>query len=277
MNHKIIFSTLVFIYGCQFGIDVPQAPTDASSTTADGQIDLQDTTEPLDANLDSSVVTEMNPGETDHGSLDASVLNNSEDQTQNTDDEITESEEQSEESEQPQESTTIGTGKILITEFRLRGPAGGNDEFIEIKNVGDGAINIGGWILMGASNSGTTRLRATIAESTVLAPGEYFLIAHTGFSQTSDAVTVDLTYSLGISDDGGFAIYDDEGTLIDSVGMSTECGLYEGTPLTPLVDNVDRRYIRIRNEDDQIVDTDNNLSDFMLVEQSTTTTDASPQ
>src|SRR6185295_19986446 len=52
-----------------------------------------------------------------------------------------------------------GASPILISEIRFRGPSGGNDEFVEIYNNSDGAIDISGWKLMGSSNTGPTGTR----------------------------------------------------------------------------------------------------------------------
>ena len=39
----------------------------------------------------------------------------------------------------------IGQTDAVISEFRTRGPAGSNDEFVEIFNPSNSVINIGGW------------------------------------------------------------------------------------------------------------------------------------
>src|SRR4051812_49456731 len=43
---------------------------------------------------------------------------------------------------------------VVISEFRFRGPAGGNDEFVELMNTSSGPVAIGGWQLQGCA-SGT--------------------------------------------------------------------------------------------------------------------------
>lgn len=42
----------------------------------------------------------------------------------------------------PAASTTI-----VISELRTRGPAGGNDEFVELRNISNAAVPVGGWAL----------------------------------------------------------------------------------------------------------------------------------
>src|SRR4051812_50199906 len=43
---------------------------------------------------------------------------------------------------------------VVISEFRFRGPAGGNDEFVELMNTSSGPVAIGGWEPQGCA-SGT--------------------------------------------------------------------------------------------------------------------------
>jgi len=51
---------------------------------------------------------------------------------------------------------------IVISEFRTRGTAGGNDEFVEIYNNTASPIDISGWKLLGSSNTAPTGSRATV-------------------------------------------------------------------------------------------------------------------
>jgi hypothetical protein len=44
-----------------------------------------------------------------------------------------------------------GSAQVVISEFRCRGPAGGNDEFVEIYNAGTETVDVGGWRLMAAT------------------------------------------------------------------------------------------------------------------------------
>ena len=54
------------------------------------------------------------------------------------------------------------TSGVVISEFRVRGPQGGNDEFIELYNAGSAPVGIGGWKINGSNSSGTTSTRVTI-------------------------------------------------------------------------------------------------------------------
>src|SRR5688572_15920190 len=63
-------------------------------------------------------------------------------------------------------------GDIVISEFRTRGPAGGNDEFIELRNRSSQPVDISGWRLQGcASGSGAASTRAAVGTEVRLAAG----------------------------------------------------------------------------------------------------------
>jgi hypothetical protein len=63
--------------------------------------------------------------------------------------------------------------------FRTRGPAGGNDEFVELRNVSSARVGVGGWQLQGCASGspGNAGSRATIPAGTSLAPGQHYLLA----------------------------------------------------------------------------------------------------
>lgn len=154
---------------------------------------------------------------------------------------------------------------IVIGEFRLRGPNGGNDEFVELFNRGTVAVDLGGWRFKGSSAAGVVSVRATIAAGTVLGPGCRFLLANSGGSY-SGATPADVTYGLGIADDGGVAITMADDTIVDQVGLSLGSAFGEGAPLAPLTLNQDRSYERrpaggAGND----MDSGDNAHDFVLV------------
>ena len=131
---------------------------------------------------------------------------------------------------------------IVISEFRTRGPDGGNDEFVEIYNRSDDPIDISGWLLRASNASGTMGTRATLDPSTVLGPGCYYLFTNSG--AYSDAVPGDQSYATGITDNGGLAIALPDGTPLDQVGMSAGSAFGEGTRLAQMTTSVNRSYER---------------------------------
>jgi beta-lactamase superfamily II metal-dependent hydrolase len=135
---------------------------------------------------------------------------------------------------------------IVISEFRTRGPNGGNDEFVEIYNSSDVAMDISGWQLAGSSNTAPTGIRATVPGSTSLPAREHFLFVNLGSNGYSGTVTGNLSYTTGISDNGGVALTTADGTIVDQVGVTTSALAYkEGEPLAiQLSTNTNRSYQR---------------------------------
>jgi hypothetical protein len=164
------------------------------------------------------------------------------------------------------DSDASGSGLgVVINEFRTRGPAGGNDEFIELRNDSSGSVDISGWEIHGSNNAGGTTNRRTIPSGTVLAAGCHYLL---GNSKAYTGAT-DTTYGTGITDSGGVALKQTNGTIVDQVGLSTGSAFQEGTPLASFPNgSSDRSYARAS------ADTNNNASDFSLITPSTPLTSA---
>src|SRR5512138_892527 len=72
---------------------------------------------------------------------------------------------------------------IVISEFRTRGPNGGNDEFIELYNLSSSTVNVENWTISYSSSGGTSSDRYTFPAGSSLTPGQYFLLANSdGYS-----------------------------------------------------------------------------------------------
>jgi predicted extracellular nuclease len=153
-----------------------------------------------------------------------------------------------------------GGTSIVISEFRVRGPAGGNDEFFELRNTSTQAIDISGFELQGcAGGDGNATRRAVVEDGTTLDPGESFLFANTGFS---GRVPADQTYGTGISDfaadnQSGARILDGEGAVVDGVGSPMSL-CREGMGIVTPITNTDSSFERTGGTQD----TDNNSADF---------------
>ena len=156
---------------------------------------------------------------------------------------------------------------IVISEFRVRGPNGGNDEFIELYNVSQAPVAIGGWKINGSNSSGTASTRVTITAGVVLGPGCHYLVNNSTSGLYSGLVPGDQTYSTGITDDGGIALLTAANTVVDAVGMSTGSAYKEGTVLASLGStNTNRGYERKPGgAAGSGTDTDDNASDFQLL------------
>lgn len=146
---------------------------------------------------------------------------------------------------------------VIISEFRLQGSNGSNDEFIEIFNPTSSPVNLQDWAIGGANSTGNSAVRYTFPSGISLQAGQHYLIAHTNF----DDVDADAIYLQAIADNGGVAIIDNLGNIIDSAGLSAGTVYKEGNPLSPLTGNIDQSYERQANGTN-CEDSDDNSVDF---------------
>lgn len=184
-------------------------------------------------------------------------------------------------------------GQLLISEFRLFGANGADDEFIEIFN------NSGASHTVVASGTGTGyavvasdgNVRCTIPNGTVIPDKGHFLCANSvGYSLASyPAGNADATYTLDIPANVGIALFTTDvpaelslSTRLDAVGSASETNtLYkEGTgygTLTPFFtehslyrDNCGKQGSITTfggcPSGGNVVDTNNNASDFIFVD-----------
>jgi hypothetical protein len=189
-------------------------------------------------------------------------------------------------------------GALLISEFRLRGPNGANDEFIEIYN-GSGAdhtvASVSGTGYGIAASDGVTR--CVIPNGTVIPNRGHYLCANSiGYSLASYpagngvTATADATYVTDIPDNAGIALFNNSsggaaysiGNRIDAVGSSTEANtIYrEGTGYPALlVTSINYSFYRDNcgksgsissaapcTSGGLLVDANNNATDFILVD-----------
>jgi predicted extracellular nuclease len=162
------------------------------------------------------------------------------------------------------------TTSLVISEFRTRGPLGGNDEFVEVFNPTAAAVDISGWKIRGSNASGTIGDRATFPAGTTLGPQCYFLVTNaTASTGYSGSVAGNLTYTTGITDDGGLALTRGDNSIVDQAGMSAGSAFGEGTRLASFgATNGDRAYARTPTSGS---DTGDNATDFVM------TTPSGPQ
>ncbi|MEO6224040.1 MAG: lamin tail domain-containing protein, partial [Vicinamibacterales bacterium] len=171
-------------------------------------------------------------------------------------------------------SAQSGTG-IVISEYRFRGPAGANDEFIELFNASTAPVNVSGWLLRASNNNVPPGIvtRLTIAANTVINPGCFFLAVNTAAGGYSGSVVGNQTYTVGFGDDGGLALTTASvATIVDQVGQGTVAAAFgEGTRLPAVTTNINRGIERRPGGTQGHVDTNNNRNDFQEI------TPANPQ
>jgi len=159
---------------------------------------------------------------------------------------------------------------VVISEFRVRGPNGAADEFIELYNLSSSPVAISGLLIRGSNNTAGVSTRATIPAGTTINAGCHYLITNSSTTggPYSGSVAGDLTYATGITDDGGIALTQADGTtILDAVGMSVGSAYKEGTPLASLGSgNTNQGYERKPGgASGSTQDSDDNSLDFAVV------------
>jgi hypothetical protein len=181
---------------------------------------------------------------------------------------------------------SAANGAVLISEFRLRGPNGAADEFVELYNNSDADATVtaqdssGGWTLVGESVDGAAQGSVyVIPNGTVIPARGHFLLtnatANGGYSLTT---TGDATYTLDLADNGGLALFGttdganfNAATRIDAVGFNQANGsnlFREGAGLAfaPTATGADEQYSFLRKlTSGTPQDTGDNAQDFVLV------------
>ena len=157
---------------------------------------------------------------------------------------------------------------IVISQLQPGTSAVPNDEFIELHNIGAAPVDLNGYTLVYRSSSGSNDVGPMAAwnQSTIILPGQYYLVASTSYTGTA---TPDLTYnpttcSCSLSATaGGMAIRSgpvNSGTVIDAIGWGAASNIFFENTRTaaPGSGNSQARL----NQGCQ--DTDNNANDFAV-------------
>ena|SRR5688572_7447139 len=150
--------------------------------------------------------------------------------------------------------SSIGESAVVINEFAARlGPNEACSEFVELVNTSSTEQNLGGWRIAVSGPNGSPALYTGIPIGIVIGPGCHLLIA----TQPSGLLR-DIAAQCNLPDDGGLALLNTEGAIIDQVGMSSGSEFHEGTPLEKFDTNaIGDSYSRVRN-------TENNRLDFVF-------------
>src|SRR5262245_38535799 len=135
----------------------------------------------------------------------------------------------------PAEAQTATAGQLLISEFRLRGPSGAQDEFIEIYNnsgadhtVTAGTTDGSGDGYGVAASDGVTR--CTIPNGTVIPNRGHYLCTNSASYSLAGNATGDATYTTDIVDNAGIALFNNSvgggnytlANRIDAAGSTSE-------------------------------------------------------
>jgi hypothetical protein len=178
-------------------------------------------------------------------------------------------------------------GWVVISEYRLRGPNGPNDEFIELYNTTDWPITVsvddgsGGWAL--AASDGIVRFIVPLG--TVIPPrGHYLGVNSLGYSLgnypagSGKKAAGDTSYILDIPDGSGLALFGtanpshfNNDTRVDAVGSTSSGPLYnEGGGYysygAETFADLDYSFFRNMSGNGLPHDTNNNSADFLGVD-----------
>ena len=167
------------------------------------------------------------------------------------------------------------SGQLLISEFRLSGPSGADDEFIELYNASGSRLTIQAADdssgLGVAASDGITR--CIVPNGTVIPLKGHYLCAHAG---NSLLVPADVTYSTGVNENAGIAVFNNASggasyTLanrLDAAGSTTESDpIYkEGTGYSPVNGSgLNHSLYRDLRPAGNPKDTNNNAADLVFV------------
>ena len=190
--------------------------------------------------------------------------------------------------------------QLFISEFRLRGPNGANDEFIEIHanpTLGSGGLVVAATSGTGygiAASDGVTR--CTIPNGTSLGRGRTFLCVNSvGYSlaaypsREGMTATGDATYTTDIPDNAGIALFNNNtgganyslANRVDAVGSTAETNpLYKEGAGYPALTPFSIEYSFVRDSCGKqgsitafgpcpstgfLIDTNNNATDFFFI------------
>lgn len=166
------------------------------------------------------------------------------------------------------------TAGLIISEFRLRGPNGSQDEYIELYNNTDQSITVctadgsSGWALV--SSDGITQF--VLPSGTIIPARSHYLAISAGYSLVGYA-SGDLSYALDIPENSGLALFNTAypanfttANRFDAVGFTSSNSLYrEGAGLALLGASVGEYSFLRRLNSGVSQDSGDNAADFYFV------------
>jgi hypothetical protein len=152
-------------------------------------------------------------------------------------------------------NTGAVTSPLIISELRVRGPSGANDEYVEVYNNSDTSTTVASQVGSGfAIAASDAVVRCTIPNGTVIPGRGHYLCTNSLAYSLGGYATGDATYTTDIPDNAGVALFNNNvpvnfilANRLDAVGSTSEANtLYkEGTgyaALTPF--SIDYAFVR---------------------------------
>jgi len=168
-------------------------------------------------------------------------------------------------------TATPVAGVVISQVYGGGGNSGANykNDFIELRNAGDSAVNLSGWSVQYASSTGSSWQVTKLPDNVVLQPGQYLLVQEAAGTGGSTALpTADVVGSIPLSGSNGKVALVSSATalsgtkptenVIDFVGFGT-ANYYEGTGATPGLSNTTAAL----RKSGGCQDTNDNAADFV--------------
>ncbi|MFC0437919.1 hypothetical protein [Kutzneria buriramensis] len=146
---------------------------------------------------------------------------------------------------------------VVIDQFATRGPAGQNDQYIQLKNIGIGSLSLGDFRVMADTGASTPPfVLATIPMGTILLPGRPYLIANAGYS---GPLPDQFWSGITLPDRVGVGLVSPPGTTVDAAATIASSMFVRGAAASPQPPNTQPlANMRLTN-------TGNNAVDFSIL------------
>jgi hypothetical protein len=176
----------------------------------------------------------------------------------------TNSDELAESSSTDATSTSTAGGAInhlVIVQVQLAGVAR-SDSFVKIFNPTTRSVDIGGWKLRKRSSTGGEYSLREIAKGSVILSGGYFMWANSknGFASSTNA---DVGSAETLAANNSVGLLSSDGTLVDAVAWGIGTNQF-GEGVAFATNPASNQVLIRKSAEGNVIDTDNNASDFML-------------
>lgn len=157
--------------------------------------------------------------------------------------------------------TQAASPNIVISEVQTGGSGSGtsSQEFVELYNNSNKAVNVTGWEVVYSSASDVTQKTLVELDGQLAANG-FLLLGSTVYTAPANT-TLDATFTAGLASDGGhIKVYDSSKALVDKLGWGMASNPETKSVAAPSGGTSAQRIV---NEEQLLVDTDSNFLDFI--------------